>query len=58
MSGKVNISFLIGNGFDIGMLKALGYEHSTTYSEFYNYLTYYLINKQNFIYKEIENRKN
>lgn len=57
MSGKVNISFLIGNGFDIGILKALGYEHSTTYAEFYNYLTYYLTNKENFIYKEIENRK-
>lgn len=55
---NLNISFLIGNGFDIGILRALKKNHTTTYVEFYNYLKYYLTNKDNFIYKEIENANN
>lgn len=52
------IMFLIGNGFDIGILTALGKEHKTTYREFYDYLSYFLLNKNNLIYKEILKRKN
>lgn len=51
------VMFLIGNGFDIGMLAALGKKHKTTYNEFYDYLSYFLENKENFIYREIMERK-
>ncbi|WP_339013829.1 AbiH family protein [Lactococcus garvieae] len=51
------VMFLIGNGFDIGMLTALGKNHKTTYKEFYDYLSYFLEDKENFIYKEIMERK-
>ncbi|MDR2976290.1 MAG: bacteriophage abortive infection AbiH family protein [Streptococcaceae bacterium] len=54
---KLNISFLIGNGFDIGILKSIGKKHTTTYKEFYDYLSYYLVDKENFIYKEIHSSK-
>ena len=52
------VMFLIGNGFDIGILTALGKKHKTTYNEFYDYLSYFLENKNNFIYKEILKEKN
>ena len=40
---KKNIMFLIGNGFDIGALSALGAPHLTTYSQFYKYLSFYCL---------------
>lgn len=54
---KLNITFIIGNGFDIGILKALDEKHTTTYKEFYDYLQFNLINKKNFIFEEIEKVK-
>lgn len=34
------ISFLVGNGFDIAILKALKSKHTTTYAEFYDYINW------------------
>lgn len=56
MVGKkdsLTVMFLIGNGFDMGVLDALDKEYKTTYKEFYDYLSYFLINKDNCIYKKI-----
>lgn len=50
----LNATFIIGNGFDIGVLTALKETHKTSYIEFYNYLEFFLINKQNIIYQEIK----
>ena len=50
---KKNIMFLIGNGFDIGALSALGAPHLTTYSQFYKYLSFYCLNSNNEIYKAL-----
>lgn len=41
MSSNVKtISFLVGNGFDIAILKALKSKHTTTYAEFYDYINW------------------
>ena len=51
------VTFLIGNGFDIGALSALKSEYLTTYSQFYKYLETHCLNKDNLIYKSIFNIK-
>ena len=43
------VTFLIGNGFDIGALSALKSEYLTTYSQFYKYLETHCLNKDNLI---------
>ena len=57
MSDTCTISFLIGNGFDIAILKSLDKSFTTTYGEFYDYLAYFLTNKENDIYKAIDKKK-
>lgn len=54
---QLTVSLLIGNGFDIGILESLKQQYTTTYKEFYNYLTYFLINKNNSIYVAINQKK-
>lgn len=53
------VTFIIGNGFDINILSKLQKSYSTTYKEFFNYLTYFLKDKENnSIYlKIIEDKK-
>ena len=41
------VTFLIGNGFDIGALSALKSEYLTTYSQSYKYLETHCLNKDN-----------
>lgn len=56
---NVVITYIIGNGFDMAVLEALGQEYSTSYEEFYNYLSFFLKNKdKNSIYKKILESKN
>lgn len=53
MSNNVKtISFLVGNGFDVAILKALGSKHTTTYQEFYDYINWNK-SKDNNICKDI-----
>lgn len=54
---KLNATFIVGNGFDIGILNALKNPHQTSYAEFYNYLEFFLKNKKNKIYQEIKNNE-
>lgn len=50
MSGKAKvITFLIGNGFDIACLNAIGQDHKTTYKEFYNYTRWHLKKDNEFL---------
>lgn len=53
------VTFIIGNGFDINILSKLQKSYSTTYKEFFNYLTFFLKDKENnSIYlKIIEDKK-
>ncbi|KST95929.1 hypothetical protein LKF67_0106 [Lactococcus lactis subsp. lactis] len=52
------ISFLVGNGFDVAILEALGSKHTTTYGEFYDYINWNK-SKDNEICKDInENIEN
>lgn len=53
MKTKHTVSFIIGNGFDIGVLYALEKEFLTSYKEFYDYLSYFLKSKNNSIYEAI-----
>ena len=51
---KKIITYVVGNGFDIGVLTKLGKDYKTSYQEFYDYLTYFLKDKQkNSIYQKI-----
>lgn len=56
---KHTVTFIIGNGFDINILSKLQKSYSTTYKEFFNYLTFFLKDKENnSIYlKIIEDKK-
>lgn len=56
---NVNISVIIGNGFDIGLLSSIGksYEELPTFSNFYNWLCERQFNPSNKIFKEINYRK-
>ncbi|WP_180676342.1 AbiH family protein [Leuconostoc citreum] len=54
---QLNVSLLIGNGFDIAILESLKLKYTTTYKEFYDYLTYFLVNKNNSIYMAINEKK-
>lgn len=53
MKAKHTVSFIIGNGFDIGVLCALEKEFLTSYKEFYAYLSYFLKTQNNSIYEAI-----
>lgn len=52
------ITYIVGNGFDIGILSKLGKKYKTSYQEFYDYLTFFLKDKKNnSIYQKIIENK-
>ncbi|WP_054691118.1 hypothetical protein [Fructilactobacillus florum] len=58
-NNNANISVIIGNGFDLGLLLSIGksLEELPTFSNFYNWLFGRQFNPSNSIFKEINDKK-
>lgn len=57
VNNQHNIMIIVGNGFDISLLKNYGNEIVTSYNNFYNYLCKHSKSKDNLIFKKMTEDK-